>query len=235
MTPMVVNKTGYLTPMMVLKTGFLEKKGEWSGVWNERYVTLHAGGILSLFDNQHSTDPRWIYMLNGAKVIYEGKHLTLIIGGKKIRFRARAPDAKKLIEDWVKQIEQTAAAVNCVRPACVRRLGSVHDAPGASQRADDEFKTLMMPETLGDHAHEVVVPPNAMPGDILCVTVGVEASNRVMVPRRYRITVPNGAEPDTVLVFDAAPCDIPAYVDGCCSYLWSKLGGRVCPIVSNGV
>ena len=94
--------------------GFLAKKGAWTGSWNMRYVKVHAGGFMAIFDDDEAPSPRGEYQLTGATVWRPPLvpivcfTLTLERGGKKMTFRATTPQE---CEEWVRQIEAVTGTI----------------------------------------------------------------------------------------------------------------------------
>ena len=82
------------------------------------------------------------------------------------------------------------------------------EAKPPSRGLSKDISLDKMPETLGDNAYEVIIPPDSLPGDILRVTAG---------GKDYKITVPEGAEPGMALVFEGSkkkPVESPADAPG---------------------
>ena len=89
-----------------------------------------------------------------------------------------------------------------------RQTDDMSDAKPPSRGLSKDISLDKMPETLGDNAYEVIIPPDSLPGDILRVTAG---------GKDYKITVPEGAEPGMALVFEGPkkkPVEPPADAPG---------------------
>ena len=69
------------------------------------------------------------------------------------------------------------------------------EPPAPTRGISKDISMDEVPESLGDNAYEVIIPPDSLPGDILRVTAG---------GKDYKITVPEGAEPGMALVFEGS-------------------------------